>query len=144
MHLTQNFTLEELTASADAKRHHIDNTPPQNVIINLRALAQNILQPLRKAWGSPIIVTSGYRCKALNKVVNGAANSDHLYGCAADIRTVSDLPADNKRLFDLACRMVRDGSIQVKQVIDEYGYNWIHISWQDGRTSKRNQILHLG
>lgn len=144
MNLSLNFTLEELCASSTAKRLGIENVPPQNVVINLRALCRNVLQPLRKAWGSPIIVTSGYRCKRLNDAVKGASNSDHLYGCAADIRTVSDLPADNKRLFDCACSLIRKGDITVKQCIDEYGYNWIHISWQDGRTSKMNQILHLG
>lgn len=144
MNLTANFTLEELTASTTARRLGITNTPPQSAINNLRQLCLNVLQPLRVAYGKPIIVTSGYRCKELNSAVNGAQNSDHVYGNAADIRTVSDLPADNKKLFDLACKMIRDGRITVKQCIDEYGYNWIHLSWQDGRTTKKNQILHLG
>lgn len=144
MILTQNFTLEELIASADAKRHGIDNTPSQREIQNLRNLCVNILQPLRKKWGAPIIVTSGYRCQKLNTIVKGASDSDHKYGCAADIRTISDTREDNKKLFDLACKMVRNGDIVVKQIIDEYNFDWIHISWQDGRTTKKNQILHLG
>ena len=46
-------------------------------------------------------------------------------------------------LFDLAVKMMLDKKLAgVKQIIDEHGYRWIHISWQDGRTMKRNQVLH--
>ena len=47
MNLTKNFTLEELYASNTANSRHIDNSPPDNVIYNLKLLATNILQPLR-------------------------------------------------------------------------------------------------
>ena len=141
--MTQHFTLKEFTSSATAKRLGIDNTPPAAVRAKLKTLAQNVLEPLRKAWGKPIIVSSGYRCPRLNKAIGGAQNSDHLYGCAADIHTVSDTREDNKRLFDLALHLIHNGTIEVKQLIDESRYDWLHISWQDGRTKKRNQVLHL-
>lgn len=144
MFLTKNFTLNELTKSATAQRCGIDNTPSEAIKKNLQTLCSKILQPLRDAFSEPIIVGSGYRCPALNKKVGGVANSDHMYGCAADIKTVSDAPSENKKLFDLAVKMMREGTIsEVKQILDEYGYNWIHISFQDGRTSKRNQVLHI-
>lgn len=142
--LTKNFTLREMTRSYTAKLHGIDNCPTDSVKDNLKSLCENILQPLRDAWSAPIVVSSGYRCKTLNGKVGGVANSDHLYGCAADIKTQSDLPEDNKRLFKLAVRMMYCGQLkEVKQIIDENNYDWIHISWQDGRTMKRNQVLHL-
>ena len=144
MNITKNFTLEELTASSTAKRLKIDNSPNEQIKKNLKQLCEKILQPLRDAFGQPIIVGSGYRCPALNKAVGGVANSDHMFGCAADIKTVSDAPSENKKLFELAVKMMREGTIsEVKQILDEYGYNWIHISFQDGRTSKRNQVLHI-
>ena len=63
------FTIEELTRSTTARLRGIDNTPSQQVINNLIALVDNVLDPLREAWGKPIHVNSGYRCRALNKAV---------------------------------------------------------------------------
>lgn len=128
--------------SGTATRLKIDNTPSDAIVAKLGKLCE-ILQVIRDEYGKPIIVTSGYRCEALNTACGGASNSDHLYGCAADIRSLSDSPTDNKALFNLIVKLVNTGKIQVKQVIDEYHYDWIHVSYQDGRTSKRNQILHL-
>ena len=130
------FTIEELTKSATASRRGIDNTPDESVKKNLIRLVNNILDPLREAWGAPIIVTSGYRCGRLNKAVGGAAKSQHMYGQAADIRTVSDKPSDNKKLFDL----IRELKLPYDQLIDEYNYNWVHVSYS---SRNRRQILHI-
>ena len=132
------FTMNELTASATAKRLGIPNVPTWREAENLRLLVENVLDPLREAWGAPIIVTSGFRSKMLNEMVGGAANSQHTIGMAADIRTLSDLPQDNERLFDLARRM----DLPFDQLIDEYRYNWVHISYS--RYSMRKQVLHIG
>lgn len=132
------FTMNELTASATAKRLGIPNVPTWREAENLRLLVENVLDPLREAWGAPIIVTSGFRSKMLNEMVGGAANSQHTTGMAADIRTLSDLPQDNERLFDLARRM----DLPFDQLIDEYRYNWVHISYS--RYSMRKQVLHIG
>ena len=141
MKLSENFTLEELTFSETARRKGIDNTPPDAVVSKLRTLCKTVLQPVRKKYGKSIVVTCGYRCAKLNKLVGGASTSDHIYGNAADIRSVSDTKADNKALFDLIIGMMKKKEIQVKQVIDEFGYDWIHVSYQDGRTTKKNQVL---
>lgn len=142
--LCKNFTLAELTASQTARALHIDNTPSEKVCWNLQRLCEDVLQPLRQAWGAPIVVTSGYRSRILNRKVGGASNSDHLYGCAADIKSLTGERVVNKKLFDLAVKMMYAEKLKgVKQIIDEQGYKWIHISWQDGRTMKRNQVLHL-
>lgn len=132
------FTMNEMTASATAKRLGIPNVPTWREADNLRLLVENVLDPLREAWGHPIIVTSGFRCKLLNDMVGGAKNSQHTTGMAADIRTLSDLPQDNERLFDLARRM----DLPFDQLIDEYAYNWVHISYS--RYSMRKQVLHIG
>lgn len=132
----KNFTIPELTKSATASRRKIDNTPSAAVIANLTALVDNILDPLREAWGAPIVVTSGYRCVRLNAAVGGVKTSQHTLGQAADIRTVSDKPADNKRLFDLIVKL----GLPYDQLIDEYGYNWVHVSYS---SRNRRQILHI-
>lgn len=127
------FTINELTKSATANRKGIDNTPSALIKERLEALINNVLDPLREKWGAPIIVTSGYRCPALNKAVGGASGSQHMKGEAADIRTVSDKPEDNMKL--LKCLMT--SGIIWDQVICEYpdskgNPNWIHISYKKG------------
>lgn len=124
------FTLQELTNSATAKRHNINNTPTEKIISNLQALVDNVLDPLRMHWGRPIVVTSGYRCPKLNKVVNGSSTSQHILGQAADIRTVSDYPDENKKLL----KLLLDLNLPFDQVISEYPDdkgqpNWIHVSY---------------
>lgn len=130
------FTIHELIKSATAKRYGIDNIPGEAERNNLKKLVENILDPLRERWGAPIIVDSGYRCGRLNKIVKGSATSQHLLGQAADIRTVSDDPAENKKLFNLIINM----HLPYDQVIDEYNYNWIHVSYGPRH---RRKILHL-
>jgi hypothetical protein len=129
------FTLNEMTASPTAKRKGINNTPAADIVANLQRLVTNILDPLREEWGAPIIVTSGYRCVRLNAVVGGARSSQHVYGQAADIRTVSDRPEDNKRLRDLLIEL----NLPFDQLIDEYGCDWIHVSHK--MSGNRGQLL---
>lgn len=136
----KHFTISELTRSATANRLGIDNTPSDAIKKNLEKLINTVLDPLREAWGAPIIVTSGYRCPALNRAVKGSKTSQHVLGQAADIKTVGDKPESNKKLFELAKKMIEDGRIVVGQLIDEYGYDWIHISTVGGH---KNQILHI-
>ena len=79
------FRIEELTASATALREGIDNRPSKCAYHLLHVLVDQLLDPIREAWGGPIIVTSGYRCKQLNELVGGTKYSHHILGCAADI-----------------------------------------------------------
>ena len=131
------FTLEELIKSSTARRKGISNLPTGEQKENLIALVDNVLDPLRKLWGQPIIVTSGFRCTKLNRLVGGVAKSQHTKGQAADIRTVENTTMANKRLFDVAMR----SGLPFDQLIDEYGYNWIHISYN--AKGNRKQVLHL-
>lgn len=128
------FTINELTKSSTAEQKKINNTPSVEHEQNLIALIENILDPLREAYGKPIIVTSGYRSNILNKAIGGAKNSQHQYGFAADIRSVSDSKDENKKIFELAKNLPFD------QLIDEHNYDWIHISYSP---KHRRQILHL-
>ena len=105
------FTLRELTKSPTADRLKIDNTPDEKTKKNLIELVDTVLDPLREAYGHPIIVTSGYRCPKLNSAVGGVKNSQHVLGQAADIRSVSDSVKDNKAIFDLAVKLMKEGKI---------------------------------
>lgn len=128
------FTFDELSRSDTATRLNIDNTPSPAARSNLAALVDNILDPLREAWGKPITVNSGYRCPALNKAVGGSATSQHMSGQAADITTGNKV--DNARLFQL----VQDLGLPFDQLIDEQGFEWIHVSYSPRH---RRQVLKL-
>lgn len=138
--MSKNFTLEELTQSATAVRLGLDNRPSDAQLANLARLATEVLQPLRDVWKQPIVISSGFRCLALNEAVGGVANSQHLVGEAVDIRTLNGVPADNRALFATAVCLVRDGIIEVGQLIDECEYSWIHISLPNRKC--HNQVLH--
>lgn len=139
MYITNNFTMEELVASNTARKKGIDNTPTKQDMQRLCLLALQILQPLRDAYKKPIKISSGYRCQALNKAVGGVSTSQHLKGEAADINTGSI--SENKKVFNLAQKMIKEGKLNVGQLIDEKGYSWVHISLPDSK--HKNQILHL-
>ena len=137
---TKNFSYDELIASATAKRLGIDNTPMPEEKEKLRKLAEDILQPIRDAWKGVIVVNSGYRSEALNKVVGGVKNSQHRLGEAADIKVGGK--DRNKKLFNMVYKLISQGKIKVGQLIDEYNYQWIHVSLP--RENKpNNQILHI-
>ena len=139
------FTFDELTRSATAKRKGINNAPTYTIKQNLQALVEKVLDPLREKWGKPIVVTSGYRCPALNKAIGGATNSQHTKGEAVDIRTVSDTRDENMKL--LKCLM--NSGLVWDQVISEYvdaqgRPDWIHISYKKlgGNRQKKTTCLN--
>ena len=142
MRLTAHFTLEELTASTTAKQLGIANTPTPEHVNNLSELAQRILEPLRVAWGSPIIVTIGYRGYRLNAAVGGSTTSAHCYGLAADI-----VPANGDIKGFKA--FVRDYLHRTNTAYDQYidekdkkGSEWVHIGIRNRQGKQRRQDLY--
>lgn len=136
MKLSENFTLEEMIASSRARVLRIDNIPNEIQIENLKRLCESVLQPIRERIGSPIKVTSGFRCPVLNKSVGGSPTSQHITGEAADI-----VANDNKKLWQLIMGMIKAREIEVGQLINERNLSWIHISLPTSRL--QNQILAL-
>ena len=140
MRLSKNFSYDELVYSATAERLKLDNTPNEKEIEFLRKLANEVLQPIRDKWGRPIVVTSGFRSEKVNNAVGGVKNSQHRLGQAADLKIGSK--SQNKALFNFIVDMVKKGEIRVGQLIDEYGYSWIHVSLpREGKVN--NQVLHI-
>lgn len=134
MKITENFTFEELIHSAYAERYHIKNLPNEEEIKKLNQLALDILQPIRNEFNAPIKVTSAYRSKAVNKGVGGSPTSQHVKGEAADITS-----KDNKQLFSLIIRLIKNHKIEVGQLINEYDFSWIHISLPT--SNHHNEVL---
>ena len=108
-----------------ATKAGIVNEPSIQEVKNLTALIEKVLDPLREAYGRPIIVTSGYRCEQLNKLVGGSASSQHKKGEAADIKTIEDTPEENRKLYDLIIKL----KLPFDQLINEHGFDWIHVSY---------------
>lgn len=124
------FTFSEMIVTDTG----LENIPNWNQIDNIKRLINDLLDPIREKWNKPIKVNSCFRSESVNSAVNGARNSQHKTGEAADITTGN--PTDNKRLFDL----IVSSGLTFDQLIDEKNFTWLHISLS---TRNRQQILHL-
>lgn len=133
----KHFTLRELIKSDTAIRKGIKNVPNRQEEQNLNALVDKILDPLREAYKKPIIVTSGFRCEELNRLIGGSKTSQHRTGQAVDIRTIPDTPEENKKLYDLIIQL----NLPFDQLIDEHNFDWVHVSFSE---KNRKQILKIG
>lgn len=129
--LGKNFEWKEFTKSDTASRLHIVNEVTTfEVRDNIKALVDNVLQPLRDAWGGPLFINSGYRCLELNKAVGGSATSQHTTGSAADVGVT-----DPHALAKLAKKMRLDFDQMIIYP------SFVHFSYKkDGEN--RNQILY--
>lgn len=131
-HLTDNFTLEEMTASQTAARKGIRNIPDAEAVKALKALCVNVLEPVRAHFGRPVIVTSGYRSPRLNTAIGGSATSDHCKGFAADF-TVHGI--DNMTVAQFLLK-----KLVYKQLILEFPPSgWVHCSY-DPRNLKNEEL----
>lgn len=138
--LSKNLTLSEVTVSKTAKKHGISNEPTIEHLENLKAIAQNVFQPLRDHFNTPIFVSSGYRSEALSKKIKGASRtSQHTKGEALDLDADVFGGVTNADIFNY----IKD-NLEFDQMIWEYGDennpDWVHVSYKkDG--SNRGQIL---
>ena len=125
MILSKNFTLNEFTKSVTAIRNNIDNSPSSEHIRNIQLLVKYVLQPLRDSLGKPIRITSGYRSENLNKIIKGSKKSSHMKGQAADLQFKVDGVMKNKDIWDKVIEL----GLPFDQMINEFDYSWIHISY---------------
>lgn len=127
------FSLAELIKSSTATKHHIDNTPPADVIRNLQYGVDMVLDPLRRIYGKPILITSGYRCPKLNTLVGGVSNSWHTQGNAADIHVASLTEAT--KLFSNLQKIP-----SVDTVLFEHSGSgqWLHVQWNMAKTPRHH------
>lgn len=125
MQLSPHFTLAELTASNKAAQLGIDNTPAPELVPRLVLVAE-MLERIRSTLNTPVTVTSGYRCPALNRAVGGVTSSDHTQGHAADI--VAPGFGTPYQVASLLAPLVE--TLGVGQLILEGigGKQWVHCS----------------
>ena len=130
MNLTPNFSLEELTRT---DHREFDNTPPPEVVENLKRLAQ-FMEQVRNLLGVPIIVNSAFRSKQVNDAVGSKDTSQHRVGCAVDFRCAGLTP-------DQIVRRIRGSTLAFDQLIREFD-RWTHISIPNvAGAAPRGQVL---
>ena len=135
--LTANFTLDEFLVSQTAARHGIDMTPDEDIEKNLKRLAETCMQPIRDQLAAPVIISSGYRPKKLNKLIGGSKTSVHPKGRAADFRVVGYTARE-------AAEIIQNMSLPVDQLILEFpesARSWIHLGIAEDGEEPRGQVL---
>ena len=126
MNLSRNFSLSELTKSDTAIRKGINNNPNAEQIEKLKALCENILQPVRDHFGR-VKITSGYRSVELCAAIGSSARSQHAKAEAADFECPG---VDNAELADWIHReLPYDQLILEFYTPGEPNSGWIHCSW---------------
>ena len=140
MKLSEHLDLSEVTRSDMAKRKGISNMPTPEHLENFKKLAQNIFEPIRKHFGVPIHISSGYRSKALNTAIGGSLTSQHCSGEAIDIdMDGTSNGVTNKMVFEFI-----KSNLNFDQLIWEFGTkdapDWVHVSFET-TGKQRKQIL---
>ena len=138
MKLSKNFSLKELTTSQTAERKGINNNPNEDQINGLQRLCENILQPVRDEYATPVTVSSGFRSPELCVAIGSSTNSQHAKGQAADFEIFG---VSNQELAHYI-----DKNLDYDQLILEYwkpeepNSGWIHCSYKSP-TDNRKQTL---
>ena len=120
--LSDHYYLYELCYSKTAEDNHIENIPSESEIENLRLVCVNILEPIYKQFGKPII-TSGYRNSTVNALVKGVENSEHVYGRAVDI-VVPSISVDSLSKWIARNCVYRQLILERSKTS-----HWVHVSY---------------
>lgn len=133
MNLSRHFTFDELIRSQAAVENGLDNRPSKTEQAALERLAVNLLEPLREYLGAPIVITSGFRCPAVNRLVGGVATSQHTKGEAADCYT--SLGA--RYLLDV----LLDSELSFDQAILYREKNFLHVSYRNPAANRKRVLF---
>lgn len=143
--ITKNISLNELLASNTAKKHNIDNTPSQTILQNLIDASVNLYQPVRDILGVPILISSGYRCHALNKAVGGSSTSAHMAGFAIDFKAPKF--GTPKLIVPYIVKKLKEKGIGFDQAIIEYPKSpnsWVHLGYKHPSGRQRGSSFVIG
>jgi D-alanyl-D-alanine dipeptidase len=138
MMLSKNLSVKEVVKSSTAIKHGIANEPSVTHLHSLKALAENVFQPMREHFGVPIAITSGYRSPALNDLIGGSSSSQHSKGEAIDVDADVFGGTTNADIFNY----LREHT-DFDQLIWEFGTNenpaWVHVSYK--KENNRGEVL---
>ena len=140
--LSEHFTLAEMcktSAKTADKNIHIEN---------LKRLC-GWLEMLRSEWNKrygegddPIVINSGYRSEAVNKAVGGVSGSNHLTGCAADIRVagIEQLVRYATILLDISDESQEDFDELLLERSPRGGY-WLHFAVRPSGNRRKVRLI---
>jgi len=138
--LSKHFSLEEMTKSSTALRMGINNIPNEEQIENLKAICENILEPLREYYESrPITITSGFRSPELSEAIKSSRQSQHCKGEAVDFEIAG---SDNR---EVASHI--KNNFDFDQLISEYYISgvpdsgWIHVSFKRDDSNRKQSLI---
>lgn len=124
----KHFNLSEFFRSSTAAKNGIKNEPSADekatIVRNINLLVDNVLDPVRDMVNTPIIITSGYRCPQVNRLVGGVDNSQHMSGCAADFHVMGFTPEMMYKVF-----LYIFDTLEFDQLIYYPSKNIIHVSY---------------
>lgn len=124
----KNFKLSEFFRSSTAAKNGIKNEPSADeratIVRNINLLVDNVLDPVRDKFGIPVIITSGYRCPQVNRLVGGVDNSQHMSGCAADFHVQG---YNHSMMYEVFLYIFN--TLEYDQLIYYPSKNIIHVSY---------------
>ena len=138
MQLSGHFSLKELTQSQTALRKGINNTPSPEHIEGLTDLCVQVLEPTRRHFGKPMVITSGFRSEALCEAIGSKKTSQHAKGMAADFEMFGE---DNKTL----AKYIKNNLIFDQLILEFYNSTdpnsgWVHCSYDKNNNRKQSLI----
>jgi len=141
MQLSGHFSLSELTKSQTAERKGISNKPTLEHIENLTELCTHILEPTRRNFGKPMVITSGYRSEELCEAIGSRTTSQHAKGEAADFEMFG---LDNKSL----AKYIKNNLIFDQLILEFYNQDdpssgWVHCSYNK-EENRKEALLYNG
>ena len=142
MKLSGHFSLAELTKSQTATRKGIDNKPTLDHIENLTELCTQVLEPTRRNFGKPMVISSGYRSEELCEAIGSSKNSQHAKGEAADFEMFG---VDNKEL----AKYIKNNLVFDQLILEFYNPDhndpssgWVHCSYSKEENRKQSLLYN--
>ena len=137
--ISEHVSLKEGIKSHTATRLNIDNAPSSLDLINMKTIAEQVFEPLRKFVGGPIAINSFYRSPKLNSAIGGSTSSQHCKGSAIDIDDKYGYKTNAEMFKYIQCNLDYD------QMIWEFGDvnnpDWVHVSYVSEDVNRRRCLI---
>ena len=137
--ISKHVSWKEGTYSRTGERLDLDNTPNEEQLKCMKAIAENIFEPLREWVGGPVKINSFFRGEPVNTAIGGSTRSQHMRGQAIDIDDTFKHKT-NAEMF----HFIKD-NLDFDQLIWEFGTddnpNWVHVSYVTHRPNRKKLTI---
>tara|TARA_A100001391_G_C5060166_1_gene275822 strand:- start:751 stop:1212 length:462 start_codon:yes stop_codon:yes gene_type:complete len=137
--ISKHVSWKEGTYSRTGERLDLDNTPNEEQLKCMKAIAENIFEPLREWVGGPVKINSFFRGEPVNTAIGGSTRSQHMKGQAIDIDDTFKHKT-NAEMF----HFIKD-NLDFDQLIWEFGTddnpNWVHVSYVTHRPNRKKLTI---